>query len=373
MRHEDATRIRDALRDPYAVCDALGLISEGRGRTWFADNARSLRVLCPWHDERTGSCSVSVGEDGTIRAHCFGCKAGGDVLSLVAAVHRLDPRRDFVRVLDIAATLAGIAAPVSRASLPRWETTRPVRRAAPEPTVDVVDDTIDRVTHVFRESAPVSRSPVAMGYLRARKLDGDARACSWFALPRETRALDMLRHQLVEHIGQDAWMRSGMAWPSGVFDPRWAGRLVVPWEAPNGAVEYLVGRVLDAPGPRYLGLKDRSPRWPFGSGNLIELSGPDTSVVIVEGAIDAVSCDLLCARRGLDCIALAIPGVDAWRDAWADLARARNAIVGLDADKAGALHATRIKESLALVALSVTVREPANGKDWNELLCTEAA
>ena len=45
----------------------------------------------------------------------------------------------------------------------------------------------------------------------------------------------------------------------------------------------------------------------------------------------------LCAPR-VDCIAVAIPGADTWRDTQADLARGRNAVVALDADKAGVLH-----------------------------------
>jgi hypothetical protein len=48
--------------------------------------------------------------DGTIAVHCFGCGAGGDVLSLIAAACELDLRRDFRKILLIGAELAGMFA-----------------------------------------------------------------------------------------------------------------------------------------------------------------------------------------------------------------------------------------------------------------------
>jgi DNA primase len=365
---DDARRIREAAHDPYRVCDALGLLDEGRGRTWFADNDRSLRVRCPWHDERTGSCSVSVGPDGTIRVRCFGCPASGDVLSLVAAVHRLDVRRDFQRVLELAAEVAGVARPENASPSPRRAPAPIELRVEPERD----DGTIGDVAHVLRELVPVAKNPEAMEYLRARRI-AHGPAWGWFALPDDPQRLDALRHEIVDHVGQDAWMRTGLAWPSGCFAPRWAGRLVVPWEAPNGAVEYLVGRSIGEPRegePRYEGLKGRRANWPWGGADLHELAGPDTAVAIVEGAVDALSFNLLCARHGVDCIAIALPGVNQWRDAWADLARDRPAVVALDADKAGQRHTDKIKAALARAARSVDVREPASGKDWNDMLCS---
>ena len=48
------------------------------------------------------------------------------------------------------------------------------------------------------------------------------------------------------------------------------------------------------------------------------------------------------------------------------------AVVALDDDKAGVSHGPRIALALDGVALDVTVRLPARGKDWNDVLCTEA-
>lgn len=368
---DGAARLRDALRDPLAVCEALGLTGEGRGSRWFIDGPNRLRVRCPWHEEKTGSCSVTQGPDGTIRVRCFGCGTTGDVLSLVAVVNGLDVRRDFVRVLDVAAQIAGVAVPVATSSTPS-------PRRAPAPRVEHVDDVddgvVDLVAAVLRERAPVAKSASAMEYLRARRIAHGA-ALGWFALPDEPHALDGLRRAIVEAVGHDAWMRCGLAWPSGDFDPRWRGRLVVPWDAPNGAVDYLVGRAIGEPRAseaRYMGLARRRPHWPYGCADLHELAGPDTAVAFVEGSVDAVSFNALCRAHGVDCLAVGLPGADNWRDAWAAFARGRMAVVALDDDKAGVSHGPRIALALDGVALDVTVRLPARGKDWNDVLCTEA-
>jgi hypothetical protein len=99
---DQAAELRRRLVDPRAVAEALGLV-EGAKR-----QARGIMIRCPWHVERTPSCSVTVGTDGTVRVHCFGCERGGDVLHLVAGARGLDVHRDFPRVLAEAAQLAGV-------------------------------------------------------------------------------------------------------------------------------------------------------------------------------------------------------------------------------------------------------------------------
>ena len=114
----DPKAIKAALADPERVLGLLGLLDGAKRQ------AHGYLILCPWHSERTPSCSVKLASDGTIAAHCFGCGVGGDVLSLVAAARGLDTRRDFARVVELAADLAG-------GSLDGYRP--PVRRAVPEP------------------------------------------------------------------------------------------------------------------------------------------------------------------------------------------------------------------------------------------------
>lgn len=94
--------LRFSLSDPLHLCNELGLLS---GK--FMRQAGGVIVRCPWHDEKSASCSVRVAKDGTIAAKCHGCGIGGDALSLIAAVHKLDIKADFRAVLEEAARLAG--------------------------------------------------------------------------------------------------------------------------------------------------------------------------------------------------------------------------------------------------------------------------
>ncbi len=373
--HEDARRIRAALTDPRALCSALGLLEGsggyGKGCAWRSITG-GVQVCCPSHDERTPSCSVTRGPDGTVRVHCFGCSEGGDALSLVAAVHHLDVRRDFARVLELAADVAGVARPSRSTSA--WSSSAPhppPRRPTPARADEVPDDGVmEQLAAVLRDQVPVTHSPAAMEYLRARCIDRGP-ALGWFALPDDARTLDALRGSIVDAIGVDAWRASGLSYgPNGEQWRRaWRGRLVITWEAPNGAVATFEGRALTErfEGGKYAQPEGRPVRWPWGCAELRE-TGDGTAVAFVEGAVDALSFNALAIDNGADCIAVALPGVAGWRDEWARLARGRDAVVALDADAAGARAVEALRAALLREARSVTVRTPAAGKDWNDTL-----
>ena len=103
----DAAELRrhPALCDPARLVALLGLADGARRQ------ARGVMVRCPAHGDRTPSCSVRMAADGTIAWRCHGCGASGDALGLVAQVHGLDVHRDFRRVADLAAEIAGAEVP----------------------------------------------------------------------------------------------------------------------------------------------------------------------------------------------------------------------------------------------------------------------
>lgn len=99
--NERTNAIRRALSDPYKVCARLGLTKGARRQHG------GLLVCCPAHGDRTPSCSVTRGPDGTLRIKCFGCDLAGDVFHLIAASLKLSLRR-FSEVVDAGGELAGI-------------------------------------------------------------------------------------------------------------------------------------------------------------------------------------------------------------------------------------------------------------------------
>ncbi len=88
-----AKAIRRSMTDPHRVVKALRL-EQGAVR-----QSGGYLIRCPAHVDRTPSCSVTRGPDGTLRVKCFGCELSGDVLTLVGAVTGLSLRRNFKDVM----------------------------------------------------------------------------------------------------------------------------------------------------------------------------------------------------------------------------------------------------------------------------------
>ena len=98
---DHASDVRRSLLNPRELCDRLGL-SKG-----CKTNGDGVIIRCPWHEDRTASCSVKLGTDGTIFARCFSCGATGDALTLIANVYNLNLTSEFKEVLAMGAEIAG--------------------------------------------------------------------------------------------------------------------------------------------------------------------------------------------------------------------------------------------------------------------------
>ena len=77
----------------------------------------NLKGLCPFHNEKTPSFTVFTGNDGHF--FCFGCGAGGDVISFIMRIENLDYRS----ALEFLAQRSGITLPDDdRGDTPRGPT-----------------------------------------------------------------------------------------------------------------------------------------------------------------------------------------------------------------------------------------------------------
>ncbi len=88
---EDIARVRDSTDIVRVISDHIALRKVGRNWTG----------LCPFHNEKTPSFSVS-GEQGFY--HCFGCKQSGDAITFVREIEGLD----FVAAVEKLASHAGV-------------------------------------------------------------------------------------------------------------------------------------------------------------------------------------------------------------------------------------------------------------------------
>lgn len=99
----DRERVRDANRIEAVVGDYVALKRAGGG---------NLKGLCPFHDEKTPSFTVSVARG---FYHCFGCGEGGDVFDFVMKIDQLT----FVEAVQFLAERAGLTVTLSASSAGR--------------------------------------------------------------------------------------------------------------------------------------------------------------------------------------------------------------------------------------------------------------
>jgi hypothetical protein len=229
--------IRHALVDARSVCERLALISTPRS---FVRQTGGVIIRCPWHDEKTPSCSIRRGSDGTLAIRCHGCGVTGDVLTLIAQVRGLNLGRDFREVLIEGAHLAGLHTLVAELEQ------RTDRQDAPAP----------------RAAAPVPAPPrePERDYPPAAEVGALVDACSP-ASEDETAAAWVASRGLVP-AEVDAVVAGAL--PPGARLPRWASyrgqpwtttghRLIVPVVDPAGAVRSVRAiRVTDGESPKRL-------------------------------------------------------------------------------------------------------------------------
>jgi DNA primase len=355
---DDAAELRRALDDPERLCTGLGL----------AENARRQRsgllVLCPWHKERGPSCSVRRGPDGTVQVKCFGCGHTGDALSLIAAVLGLDITRNFGAVLTEASRIADL--PLGQRA--------PQPRLGPAALSPLPDATFADLAALLLQLGRLDDGSLVADvtrYLAGRRLLDLARADGWAALPPAPVQRAWIAGLLREIFGADVIARSGLVRGDEFMEP--AARLMIPWRDPTGTVATIQRRRLDKRRRAYVIPPGRSPRWPYGAHWLRDAPA-DVPVALVEGAVDALACRELAARRGRVVIPLGVPGVGAWMPRWADLARGRLALVAFDADAAGDAVVEEIAADLKVAgAIAVKRWRPRHGKDWADVLAAEAS
>ena len=349
---------KQRVRDATDLVELAGSYTELRR----AGNDRMVG-LCPLHDERTPSFTVSPSKQ---LFKCFGCDAGGDVLSLV----QLKEGLDFPGALEYLARRAGIE--LQREDEDPGVAARRARRAR-----ELVP--LDRAAAFYVAHLRRPRSPEAVQaaeYLASRGIDEATR--EKFAIgfaPPEKAAL--LRSAQSAGFSTNELSDVGLlSRPSGggPLQDRFRGRLMFPVCDMRGRVLGFGARKLGAArGPKYV----NSPSGAiFCKGELLygahHARAPAAKtgvVVVVEGYIDALAMH----HAGI-VNTVGLMGTSITEQQVARLKQfARTAVLMLDGDDAGAgaiLRAGVLARSVGLEVLVATL--PAD-TDPADLLQREGA
>ncbi len=223
---EDIERVRSATN----IVDLVDSVTTVRKR------GRSVKAICPFHQEKTASMSIDVARG---LYHCFGCGVGGDIFKFVQETQALD----FSEAVEFLAARAGITLRIDHKAAQR----RGERQALIEGVEKAVDFFHDRL-----KNAPDAAS--ARSYLRGRGYDGDvvdrfqlgySPADGWDALVRFLKD---------KGVTEKSMLDAGLAARNqrGRLRDWFRGRIMFPIYDISGSPVGFGARLLDGEGPKYL-------------------------------------------------------------------------------------------------------------------------
>ena len=284
--------------------------------------------LCPFHDEKTPSFTVSPDKQ---FYHCFGCGANGTAITFLMEYNRMD----FIEAIEELAGKAGLAIP---------------REAGPSNKREGYSEyyeLMELIVTYYRDQLknhPEAKRAVA--YLKQRGITGEL--ASRFELGYAPPGWDNLlgkfgssteAEQRLEKLGMII-TRSGS---SGYYD-RFRDRIIYPIRDHRGRAIGFGGRTLGDDTPKYL----NSPETPvfhkgrelYGLSQARQSAAEQDRMIVVEGYMD-----VLALAQYEVCNVVATLGVAATTDHLNRLFRYVNQVVFcFDGDKAGRSAAWRAME-----------------------------
>ena len=268
-------RVKDSSVE--AVKAAADIVEVVSGRTQLKRSGARFTGLCPFHDERTPSFSVSP-EKGTY--YCFGCQRGGDAIRFVEETEGVD----FVGAIEWLAQRFNVPLEYEEAS-PQVEASRRRR----ERLFAVLDAAASFYERVLWES-PTAEA--ARGYLASRELAEDV--CREYRLGLAPRGNTLTRKASERGFSRDELAKAGLVNRRG--NDYFQGRLLFPIADARGRVVGFQARRLRDDDPLHAKYVNSPEGELFRKGDLLYgLDRARTSIareeraVIVEGNTDVLA------------------------------------------------------------------------------------
>lgn len=236
----------------------------------------SYTGLCPFHNEKTASFSVSP-QKGIF--HCFGCGEGGNVIHFLMKIENMP----FVEAVERLAERAGI-------TLPKPDEKDSARSALLAKERELIYEMNKDAANFFYDN--LKDGAQAVSYLKKRSLTGgDAK---YFFLGFAKDSWDALFKHLKEKGYTDGdILKAGLikASENGKYYDAFRNRVMFPIFDTRNRVIGFGGRVLDDSKPKYLNSPD-SPVFNKSRNlyflNVARKSGKDF-VILVEGYMDVIA------------------------------------------------------------------------------------
>ncbi|MBQ1984681.1 MAG: DNA primase, partial [Clostridia bacterium] len=310
----------------------------------------NMQGLCPFHSEKTPSFTVFTANQ---NYYCFGCGAGGDVITFVRQIENLE----YMPALEFLAKRAGITLPES------------TRRT--EGGFDRM-----RMQNMNRDAARFFRECLfdpgigaeAMAYLQKRGLDAATikrfglgfSPASFSTLTRHMRDLGYTEEELIAGFLCGRSQNTG-----GLFD-YFRNRVMFPIIDVSGNVIAFGGRVMDDSQPKYLNSSD-TPVFKK-SKNLFALnfarSACSDELILCEGYMDVIALHAAGFTNAVATLGTALTSEQA-----RIMSRyTKKVLISYDSDEAGQKAANRAIGILGEVGLDVRVLKISGAKDPDEFI-----
>lgn len=319
---------------------------------------RSFTGLCPFHSEKTPSFTVSREKQ---LFHCFGCGAGGDVITFIMRIENLT----FGAALRFLAERAGIQLPAFQLS--------PTGRKHREERERLYRLNAFAAAFYQKILWQTKTGEKAVAYLEAR---GITRATAekfglGYAPPQWTALVGLFRKKGIALTEAE---KAGLVCGGGDgFYDRFRDRLLFPITNPRGQIIGFGGRLLGDGQPKYLNSPEtlvyQKGRSLYGLAEAREGIRRRGQVIVVEGYMDVLQAH----QQGIDEV-VASSGTALTPEQVRLLKRySDRVLIAYDADAAGQAATIRGLDLLAAAGVQVRVVRLPVGEDPDSLLRKEGA
>lgn len=312
-------------------------------------HGRNMVGLCPFHGEKTPSFNIYT-ENGSF--YCFGCGAGGDVITFIMKIENLD----YVEAVKFLAQRAGMEMPentyddsLSKLRMRIYEANREAAR-------------------FFHATLLSQRGQSGLNYLRGRALSD--RTIRHFGLGFADDDWNSLcNHLKNKGFSEYEIYSANLAFKrkngNGIYD-RFVNRVMFPIIDLRGNVIAFGGRIMTDEKPKYLNTSD-TPVFKK-SENLFSLNNAKSSgtrtLILCEGYMDVIALNQAGFTNAVATLGTALTNEQAvLMKRYAD-----EVIICYDADGAGQKATARAIDILRNAGLPIRILTVPSGKDPDEFI-----
>ncbi|MFA5068663.1 MAG: DNA primase [Candidatus Omnitrophota bacterium] len=311
---------------------------------------RNFKACCPFHHEKTASFVVSPVKG---IYHCFGCGAGGDMISFVMKHEGLE----FMEALRLLADKAGIALSGIKGNY---------RHGSPAGRSSAGLYRVNQLAVEYYNAVLLASAKAAAGreYLARRGLN--AESVGFFKIGYASGEWDgLLKYAKSKGVSESVLQKAGLVMPgknNGFYD-RFRARAIFPIFDMRSRVVAFGGRTLDDSLPKYMNSPESEiyvkGRHLYGLNLAIDEIRKKDYVIIVEGYLDLI----LPFQNGIKNIVATLGTALTIEQIRLIKRFTENAVIVYDADAAGEAASLRGLDLLVSEGLFVRVATLDKGDD----------